>query len=426
MRRLTIQSVAACLAALICAALGASAATAKTPEFHTPSYPITLKASIGGKEQTFSAPSTSFRCEKSSFEVKLTKQPTTAIGVEKPELGCSTAEVPEMTQENNECAYFFSIEEEISAGKSKGSMSILCFGGPGIVLNSPDCKRTIPNQGSLKGITFKNIHPESGPGEIEISAELTNVKYEFVNQGEKKDKLCGFSGSNGTFSGAWKMKGYSGEKPVDISLGYGPFDGPLGYLVAEKSKMALKGSNPNTQLLTLNNKAEYPIECGKVTSQSTALYGQSEFALNPAFSGCKWPMGFVEASLTMNGCSFVMGIGHEALPGEFGGNLRIICPPENRIHVLAGGGIWPCNSWLPAQTMLSGVRYTPFTSESKLAVMAHMELEELYYEPSGKNNEELCARTDPGRYFGNIELLGYEDLGGGKLGSRIGIGVEHE
>lgn len=101
------------------------------------------------------------------------------------------------------------------------------------------------------------------------------------------------------------------------------------------------------------------IECTEVTLEGGLEESSEEATMSPTFGGCK-AFGSVNATVTANGCTFVLAAGEETAADNFGGEVDIACPESNQITVVAG----TCEVKIGSQESLGSVDYVDNTGAS--------------------------------------------------------------
>jgi hypothetical protein len=87
--------------------------------------------------------------------------------------------------------------------------------------------------------------------------------------------------------------------------------------------------------------------------QSTLNAASSTATITPTYTNCK-AFGFLNATVSMNGCTYVSHAGARISLGNYNNSIDVSCPAGQSISITAG----TCKLLIPAQTGLKNVETT--------------------------------------------------------------------
>jgi hypothetical protein len=358
------------VALVFAATLGASSASAA---FGAESYPVSL---VGSGEQTLSTNYGTVGCTSNLAAEASAQKPVVAAALSGT---CSAFGTPKAINANG-C--------KVELNPDWSSYSIGPNGCGPISLTLGTCSITIPAQAGLAA-SYANV-VESGIKKVLVTSQVTNLKYTTGKIG------CGGAGTfeNGTLSGSWLITGTVSGKSTGT------------YVTSGAQSAAVEAERYPATLSGTQEKGAYaieteggPVECGSASFAGSASEISSSVTLTPTYTDCE-AFGFTEASVSVNGCSYIYDVSGDQDIACTGGSIVITA--------------FTCEVTISAQTGLDDVEFANTSASGRGAIALTSNVSGLAYTVT--KDGFLCpfsgggARSD-GTITGQILLRGSADTG---------------
>jgi hypothetical protein len=323
--------IAAALALLLTAAVGASGASASG--FQSTSYPVGLNAAPT-TNHIIKTKQSSMMCEGPSFGAVLSK-PSTTVQANLQNSKCTVGSLTSAMNVNG-CSFILSPGAEVGAGQFAGTIDI----GPtgcGPVKIETTCKVTIPAQDGLP-VTYQN----EAAG-VKVTISTSGLKY---TQGAGCNQQGTFT--DGSWNGSWQLSGAGSSVFASATLPNGLFLGgsePLAFL-AESYPATITSERLGYQIFGLH--LQNSLSCKDVEFDGTHAAAANVLSVHPEYGRC---IGFgFNVSVVTNSCDYLLNVDNAGPP--YVGTLEIACDPGDAIEVTVPF----CTVEIGPQTV-SGVTY---------------------------------------------------------------------
>ncbi len=345
MKRLKTFGLAAAMALVVTAALGAASASAS--HFAVPGGGNALwKGAINGGNHVLQLGPEKFSCSNSSFSgTGWDGQVSLTVAPELSECTWGTSKV-NWQMGSHGCKYTF----RPAVGSSTplgGYMDIEGCTSP-LQVGKTGCIIEIGNQNNLGPVEYNNAKVEGTPGLI-IKANITNFPYTL--KGSFCNKAAG-TYTNGTYTGEWAVKGYETNESIRREVEIVP-DGSHSpsYLRAEEAPVTITGARAEEKsIFVLGGNGGVFCSGHALNGEATSL-SSSSLTLSATYSGCTW-IG-ENATMSMGGCSYVLHVN-----GEFDIAGATCASNPITISIPWAGHEEPwCKATIGPQSGLSGVTY---------------------------------------------------------------------
>jgi hypothetical protein len=285
---------------------------------------------------------------------------------------------------------------EVELDPSWGSLDIGPSGCGPIDVQLSGCHISIPAQNGLQA-TYETV-TIGLEKKVLVTVNDSHLTYTPTTQ------ACGKGGTShsGTIEASWLLSAPGG---VFLQPAYAS-----GKFEAEKYPTSLVGSQEESSPHSFGTEAG-PVKCATASFSGSLTEASNTMSLSPIYSGCE-AFGFLEASIEMNGCTYVYSVGA-------GYPMAISCPAGKSILIKGG----TCKVSISAQTGVKGNNYALLrpTSTGRAAIEIQHKLSGLSYTVT--QDGFLCpfagtgTRTT-GAYSGNTLVEGRNGEG---LPANIGI-----
>ena len=318
------------VASMALGAAGVSVASAELTCSTTESCRVTLKPDGTGKTAHHviifkkGGASGALTCNSLSGEATKAKEATELTFTEPKYASCNVAGTA-ATVTTNGCDYLYAYS---------GSFSIKCPLESEMQVTAGTCAISIPPQGPLSGITYKELEP---PVEGETTAS-TLVK---GLSGAASANCKGLLGFSGAFS--------EGEYTTGNLIMESEADVPPPVLTCPTSfcRVTLKpdgtGKTAHHVIFFKKGAASGALTCNSLSGEATKAKEATELTFTePEYAGCT--LAGSAATVTTNGCDYLYA---------YSGSFSIKCPTGKEMQVTAG----TCAISIPPQGPLSGITY---------------------------------------------------------------------
>jgi hypothetical protein len=309
LKGIKLRAVVVAMALALAALLGAQSASAAGSEFKSAIEPTTWTGTTTNSHELTlpSAAATGFHsCENGFSGTTQSKSTTEVTVVHKNAEGKSLLRC--VDQLGNPVTWSMgSCEYKLHPGNSSlvGSLDLTNCGSSPMTFTSGSCTITIGNQNGLGSVTYKYIET-GGYKEITATASLTSITY-------TNTAACGTAGthSDGSYTGAWTIKGTSGvggpQASIWVESGESP---PPTFFAGEEAPVTIAGANNVTQKRL---SAGGTLSCTNYSlSGASSTVTSGALTLAPTFTSCTWSgVAIPDSFVTTGGCSFVLHVNRE-------------------------------------------------------------------------------------------------------------------